>query len=754
MGLCPASLTRSVGGGFDNEAVAILPMMLTMYFWVRSLRGHDERSHRYGCLAGLMFFYLASCWAGYIFVLNLIALHAFGLVLMGRYTAKLYYSYSLFYIVGILLSMQLPIIGFTPVRNLDQISGLVVFMAFQGIHLCEYRVKTNELQGDEAKKYRLSFMFFTAAAALALATFFVPSSYFGPLNHRVKGIFFQHAKIGNPLVDSVAEHRSADKMAYYRYLHFLCIGAPLGFLTVVLYWGDASSFLVIYAISAFFLSRRMIRLIFLISPIASILSGTAIGRMVSHVLYKICELDADEEERVRKNELFNAASLRKSAAVISSCTNKKKKSVKKKNLQQDDYDPVGAMIKTAAYFSILFVFVFLSSSYQHYCIGVSRQLSDPTIIQLTKTKDGKVVKIDDYREAYWWLRDNTPDDARILAWWDYGYQISAIANRTTIADGNTWNYEHIALLGRVFTSCEEDGYNIARHLADYILVWAGGGADDLAKSSYMAKIANSVYGSICPDDGLDCLDFGFMDDYRSPSGVMSESLIYKLHSHNQKIGVATNPDFFKEVYESKHGKVKIFQILNVDGTSKAWVADPKNKVCDVPGGWLCRGQYPPALQTILSEKINSLNDINADNSSTNSLDSALNDAKKQKIDDREFTTKPNDIIEMEVDDLLIGKEVTAEAIEELSKTWKDTLYTSVMWKVITEGTVEDLQSWLDMAPLLAFVRSSDGRGPMFWAFEHRKHDMVHILLKCGVGHSDRDAKGLTPVDLLDSQKLD
>jgi hypothetical protein len=41
--------------------------------------------------------------------------------------------------------------------------------------------------------------------------------------------------------------------------------------------------------------------------------------------------------------------------------------------------------------------------------------------------------VDDYREAYWWLRDNTPEDARIMAWWDYGYQITGIANRTTIA---------------------------------------------------------------------------------------------------------------------------------------------------------------------------------------------------------------------------------------------------------------------------------------------------------------------------------
>ena len=42
-----------------------------------------------------------------------------------------------------------------------------------------------------------------------------------------------------------------------------------------------------------------------------------------------------------------------------------------------------------------------------------------------------------------------------------------------------------------------------------------------------------------------------------------------------------------------------------------------------------------------------------------------------------------------------------------------------------------------------------GRGPMWWAFEHRKQDMVKTLMQNGVSHSERDKDGLTPVDLLD-----
>ena len=78
-----------------------------------------------------------------------------------------------------------------------------------------------------------------------------------------------------------------------------------------------------------------------------------------------------------------------------------------------------------------------------------------------------------------------------MAWWDYGYQIAGIANWTSIADGNTWNHEHIANLARTMTATEEKAHRVIRHLADYVLVWAGGGADDMAKSPHLFRIGKS-----------------------------------------------------------------------------------------------------------------------------------------------------------------------------------------------------------------------------------------------------------------------
>lgn len=57
--------------------------------------------------------------------------------------------------------------------------------------------------------------------------------------------------------------------------------------------------------------------------------------------------------------------------------------------------------------------------------------------------------LDDFREAYYWLRQNTDEHARVMSWWDYGYQIAGMANRTTLVDNNTWNNSHIALVRRV-----------------------------------------------------------------------------------------------------------------------------------------------------------------------------------------------------------------------------------------------------------------------------------------------------------------
>ena len=92
-----------------------------------------------------------------------------------------------------------------------------------------------------------------------------------------------------------------------------------------------------------------------------------------------------------------------------------------------------------------------------------------------------------------------------------------------------------------------------RHLADYVLIWTGGGGDDLAKSPHMARIGNSVFQDICPGDPT-CAQFGFYGQ-GEPTPMMRKSLLYNLHSAGQKQGIEVDGNRFKEVFMSKYGKV-------------------------------------------------------------------------------------------------------------------------------------------------------------------------------------------------------
>merc|ERR1712130_764818 len=97
MAIIPAHLMRSVGGGYDNESVAVTAICLTFWLWCRSLR--TPNSWPIGILAGLAYFYMVAAWGGYVFVLNMVGVHAFALIALGNYSTKLYRSYSLFFFI-------------------------------------------------------------------------------------------------------------------------------------------------------------------------------------------------------------------------------------------------------------------------------------------------------------------------------------------------------------------------------------------------------------------------------------------------------------------------------------------------------------------------------------------------------------------------------------------------------------------------------------------------------------------------------
>jgi dolichyl-diphosphooligosaccharide---protein glycosyltransferase len=140
IGIAPGYISRSVAGSYDNEAIAIFLLMFTFYLWIKALK---QGSAFFGTGAAVFYFYMVAAWGqassklycarmlnqshsigGYAFITNMIPLHALTLILMGRFTNRLYIAYSSWYAVGTLASMQVPFVGFQPVSTSEHMGAL------------------------------------------------------------------------------------------------------------------------------------------------------------------------------------------------------------------------------------------------------------------------------------------------------------------------------------------------------------------------------------------------------------------------------------------------------------------------------------------------------------------------------------------------------------------------------------------------------------------------------------------------------
>ena len=78
----------------------------------------------------------------------------------------------------------------------------------------------------------------------------------------------------------------------------------------------------------------------------------------------------------------------------------------------------------------------------------------------------------DWIETLEWIKDNTPQDAVIASWWDYGYWISTIAERTTFIDNSTIIDSRIKHMAEIFLSSPDEGWNMLNEWnADYVVVY-------------------------------------------------------------------------------------------------------------------------------------------------------------------------------------------------------------------------------------------------------------------------------------------
>ena len=70
-----------------------------------------------------------------------------------------------------------------------------------------------------------------------------------------------------------------------------------------------------------------------------------------------------------------------------------------------------------------------------------------------------------------------------------------------------------------------------------------------------------------------------------------------------------------------------------------------------------------------------------------------------------------------------------------------------MWSLISSGRYDELAAWIQASPPVVQMRAQDGRGPLWWAFEYDRPDMVQLLVDGGADPEATDSLGMTPKEM-------
>ncbi|GBE86670.1 oligosaccharyl transferase STT3 subunit [Sparassis latifolia] len=602
IGIVPGYISRSVAGSYDNEAIAIFLLMITFFFWIKALK---TGSAFFGTLAALFYFYMVAAWGGYAFITNMIPLHSFALICMGRFSNRLYVAYSSWYAIGTLASMQVPFVGFQPVRTSEHMAALGVFGFLQIVAFAELvRSHVSSKQFQSLLFASVIAMGVLGVAAIGGLTY---KGWIAPWTGRFYSLWdTTYAKKYIPIIASVSEHQPTAWPAFFMDLQFLIFVFPAGVVLCFRELRDEHVFVIIYAVVASYFAGVMVRLMLTLTPVVCVASAIAISSLLDTYIDptepEVLEENEGRAEPTQAQTATNAASTAVSPKSGSSTGAKKAK----KSSPVPPADPISDIMSTVSAavnpskkdakargifgldtrlvvvfnaLGMLFFFVL-------HCTWVTANAySSPSVVLASQNPDGSQHIIDDFREAYYWLRQNTPEDAVVMSWWDYGYQIAGMADRPTLVDNNTWNNTHIATVGKAMSSSEEVAYPILRkHDVEYVLIIFGGllgySGDDINKFLWMVRIAQGVW----PDEIQEPNYFTAKGEYKVDEGAspaMKNSLMYKMSYYrfpelfggNQAVDRVrgqqipkTGPtlDYLDEAFTSENWIVRIYQVKKED----------------------------------------------------------------------------------------------------------------------------------------------------------------------------------------------
>lgn len=413
--LTPSVILRSDLGWYDTDGLGMPLFLLSIYLFIKSLDSSRPYNKAvYAFMGGVSAGILGATWGIHQYVYILIALFAILVVILDIEIPNFEVTYFPFVTTAFIILSSIPVIRYSYIFG---VPALVQYLAIVLVLLRNYNDPSLFTRYVTRTIGVGGFLGVLALISISL----IPDLGLPSRQIIVLLPFMREAFI---VATTVQEQLRASYFTYFRDLHILTPFVVGGFYVAIKRWRDPKYLLLLLLVlTSLYASSTFVRLTILFNAFAIILSALAFFQITKFFVSR---------------------------------TNAEK-------FQFKMYT-----------FSFVLIFIILSTSLVY--IFSIQPLSRTTVALISHGTQFTPSPVSyDWLQALEWIKNNVGDNEVIASWWDYGYWISFIAGKKSLADNGTLNSTRIQELAEMFMSTDEliSLEALRKMNASYILVYLG-----------------------------------------------------------------------------------------------------------------------------------------------------------------------------------------------------------------------------------------------------------------------------------------
>jgi dolichyl-diphosphooligosaccharide---protein glycosyltransferase len=433
----PAIIERGNLGWFKSEPLGLFFALLAVYLFLSAIKHKEVKYAILKAVAGGLLLGLANAsWGGVQYFSIPISIFFIALPFFRKETTIPMYVAIAFTVFTILCAGAFPRPGISFVVGL---AGIVLMGGTSFLVIAHFVKKFSE------PRKAIRNTLFLLIAFIAVGTGFIGAGAYHHSSFRYLNAINPFLSTENQLVASVAEHFTPTLVDYFTNYSVLLMFAGLGAWVAFRRRDEMSIFALILGLTSIYVSATFARLLVFASIGIIVLAGLG--------LYEITRTYLNRES---------------SSSSVSSILTPTKKT-RKKVVEGSKVLPVKSRWVITAYVVLIIFMLCIPMVYPPNSNWLSSADIPPSI---ANGGTGYRLQTNDWINALNWIARDTPKNAVIASWWDYGYWITTLGNKTSLADNATINQTRIATIAKMFIDQKENGIKIAQDLkADYIVVY-------------------------------------------------------------------------------------------------------------------------------------------------------------------------------------------------------------------------------------------------------------------------------------------